>query len=184
MNLRGLRARSAEALQQEYPPVRARFAALELKAALPAAGPATPARRQRVPAPCYRPMRAMLERERAPGQSRCSALPERLTAPVHRQVQRGQSAGAWQRNPRMPALPEESAVLVSMAVPPVAGPAMRGPVLVSCSRSLAALQEQMPPESCCPALPVRSAAPAHRQALRARSVAVWQRNPQMRPGSR
>jgi hypothetical protein len=99
MSLRGLQARSAEAaaLRPGYPSARARFAALVSKAGLPAAGLA---------------LRAMLELERAPGQSRCPALPERLTAPVHRQVQRGQSAGAWQRNPPTPAwVPRESAAV-------------------------------------------------------------------------
>ena len=60
MSLRGLRARS-EALQQEYPPVRARFAALMSEAALPAAGPATLASVQRALVPRYRSLRAMLE---------------------------------------------------------------------------------------------------------------------------
>jgi hypothetical protein len=128
ISLRGLQARFAEALQPEYPPVRARFAealqpgyppvrarfaaSVPPTVALPAAGPAMLAWRPRALAPCYRSLRAMLER--APERARCPVSAGRLTAPANRQALRGQSAGAWQRNPRMPALvPGQSAAVLT-----------------------------------------------------------------------
>lgn len=109
--------------------------------------------------------------------------PERVTLPVNRRPLRGRSAGAWQMHLRVLALwaAGSVAVLVSTAAPRVAVLALRvrPTTQARCYPSLP-LQEQPRAWLCCPVLPVRSVAPAHRQLPQARSVAASPTSPRAR----